>query len=197
MISIVLSTLLSVVPLGTYGNVYDIKEKDAYQDIEERAKNIDTSKIEQDLKEKFKNYRPRDMAKLEPTRKSYSYPVEMRHTLDYDIPKVDGEGKIVGVLYPKGHTFNPVELLPADPPPMVVFNGESKKEVSWVKQYYGNKTGYMLVMTQGDWVEVSKQMKQQVYYLKQIIVDKLNLKNTVSVVYRKGKNMQVDVYAVQ
>lgn len=197
MLSIVLATLLSVVPLGTYGNLYDIKEKDAFQEIEERAKNIDTSKIELELRKKFKNYRPRDMAKLEPARKSYSYPVEMRHILDYDIPRVDGEGKIVGVLYPKGHTYNPVEFLPADPPSMVVFDGQSGKEVSWVKYYYGNKPGFMLVMTQGDWVEVSKEMGQQVYYLKQVIVDKLNLKNTVSVVYRKGKNMQVDVYAVK
>ncbi|MCL4476148.1 MAG: hypothetical protein M1508_07980 [Nitrospirae bacterium] len=197
MLSIVLATLLSVVPLGTYGNLYDIKEKDAFQEIEERAKDIDTSKIELELREKFKNYRPRDMAKLEPARKSYSYPVEMRHVLDYDIPRVDGEGKIVGVLYPKGHAYNPVEFLPADPPPMVVFDGQSGKEVSWVKYYYGNKPGFMLVMTQGDWVEVSKEMGQQVYYLKQVIVDKLNLKNTVSVVYRKGKNMQVDVYAIK
>ena len=197
MLSIVLATLLSVVPLGTYGNLYDIKEKDAFQEIEERAKNIDTSKIELELREKFKNYRPRDMAKLEPAGKSYSYPVEMRHVLDYDIPRVDGEGKIVGILYPKGHTYNPVEFLPGDPPPMVVFDGQSRKEVSWVKYYYGNRPGFMLVMTQGDWVEVSKEMGHQVYYLKQVIVDKLNLKNTVSVVYRKGKNMQVDVYAVK
>jgi conjugal transfer pilus assembly protein TraW len=197
MLSIVLAALLSVVPLGTYGNLYDIKEKDAFQEIEERAKDIDTSKIELELREKFNNYRPRDMAKLEPARKSYSYPVEMRHVLDYDIPRVDGEGKIVGVLYPKGHTYNPVEFLPADPSPMVVFDGKSRKEVSWVKYYYGNRPGFMLVMTQGDWVEVSKEMGQQVYYLKRVIVDKLNLKNTVSVVYRKGKNMQVDVYAVK
>lgn len=197
MLSLLLTAVIASTPLGTFGNVYQIKEKDAYDEMQDRAKALDTAAIEKELKDKFKKYRPKDLSPLPPAEKTYSYPVHMRYTLDYDIPKVDAAGKIVGVMYPKGYTFNPVELLPGNPPPLIVFNGRSEKELKWVKHYYKGKPGYMFVMTAGDWVTVSEQLGTQVYYLKQIMVDKLHLKNTVSIVYRKGKDMQVDVYAIQ
>lgn len=196
MLSILLVAALSITPLGTFGNTYKIVEKDAIVEIEEKLKKIDYEKIRKELESKLKNYRPSDLKSLPPAEKTYSYYVDMTYTLDVDIPKVDNKGKIIGTLYPKGFTFNPVEYLVADPPPLIIFNGNNKKEVEWVKQKYKDSLHVMFVITEGDWIEISKVFKRQVYYLKEMMVDKLKLKNTVSVVYRDGKHMRVDVYAM-
>lgn len=195
MFGILLIAMLSVTPIGTYGNTYPIAEKDAIVEIEEKVRKLDYEKIRKDLEVKLKNYRPSDLKPLPPAEKTYSYYVDMTHTLEADIPRVDSKGKVVGTLYPKGFTFNPVEYLVADPPPLVVFNGKNKKETQWVKKNY-EQLPVMFVITDGDWTEVAKEMKRPVYYLKEIMVDKLKLKNTVSVVYREGKYMRVDVYAM-
>ena len=86
--------------------------------------------------------------------------------------------------------------MPADPPPLVIFNGDNKKEKEWVKYYYKNQFNSMFLITKGNFAKLSEEMGSPVYYLKDIIAEKLNLRNTVSVVYREKNNMRVDVYAV-
>jgi conjugal transfer pilus assembly protein TraW len=196
MLAMALGIMLSITPLGTFGNVYDIKEKDALVEIEDNVKNLDTQKIKAELTQKFKDYRPADSVQLKPAPKSRSYTVDLTYELEYDIPRVDSEGKIIGVLYPKGYRFNPLEYVTANPPPLVVFNGESKKERQWVKYYYTGKP-VMFVITEGNWVDVSQELGTQVYYLKNIIKEKFKLENTVSIVYKKDKVIKVDVYAVK
>jgi hypothetical protein len=54
----------------------------------------------------------------------------------------------------------------------------------------------MFLITKGNFTKLAEEMGRPVYYLKDIIAEKLNLRNTVSVVYREKNNMRVDVYAV-
>jgi conjugal transfer pilus assembly protein TraW len=196
MFAMALAIMVSITPLGTLGNVYDIKEKDAFVELQDKVKNLDTKKIESELTEKFKDYRPADSVNLPPAKETKSYTVDLTYELEYDIPRVDGEGKITGVLYPKGYRFNPVEYVKASPPPLVIFNGESRKERDWVKHYYKGKH-VMFVISEGNWSEISEELGTQVYYLKKVMQEKFKLENTVSVVYRKDKLIKVDVYAVK
>ena len=193
MLSLVLITMLS---LGTFGNTYPIREPDALSELQDKIRNVDTEKLRKDLETKFRNYKPSDWRSLPPATKTYSYYVDMTYTLDTDIPEVNDRGEITGILYPKGYRFNPLEYMPADPPPLVIFSGENKKEREWVKYYYKNRFGVMLLITKGDFAKLSEEMGQPVYYLKDAIAEKLNLRNTVSVVSREKHKMRVDVYAV-
>lgn len=197
--SMAVAAVLSTGPVkvGTYGNTYRIEEPDALTEIEELARKADLDGLRSELKEKFKSYVPGDVAHVEPAEKNYSYTVDMTYTLEYDIPEVDGEGNIVGVLYPRGFRFNPLDYIPYDPPPLVVFDGESEKERMWVKRHYAGNPGVMLLLTRGDWYETTKEMGMQAYYLKSIMAQRLDLRNTVSVVYRHGAEIRVDVYAVK
>ncbi len=191
--------LTATITLGSFGTTYPISEPDAMHEIEQKMKNIDHEKIARDLDRSFRTFTPGDTVKLHPAARSYSYHPDLTYTLDYDIPRVDSSGKMVGVLYPKGYKFNPVEYLGGDPPTLVIFNANSEKELKWVKYYYQKKSNVMFCLSEGDWLKTSKELGTQVYYLKAIMADRLNLKNTVSVVSRdtSKKQMRVDVYAVQ
>lgn len=200
MLATALSVLLAVASLGTYGNTYSIKEKDAMVEIEEKIKKVDVEKIRKELETKMKNYKPSDMVSLPSAPKNFSYLVDMTYTLDTDIPRVSQDGKIQGILYPKGYTFNPLDYMPADPPPLVIFNGENAKEKEWVRKKLQEKDSRMknamLLATQGNFIKLAEEFKQPVYYLKTIMAERLQLKNTISIVYREKNKMRVDVHSV-
>lgn len=194
----VLSALiLLAVSLGTVGNTYKIVEPDAATEIQHKLSKVDIERVRAELERKYKNYRPEDWKSLPPATKNYSYLVDMTYTLERDIPEVDQNGKIIRIIYPKGYQFNPLEYLPADPPPLVIFNGSIAKEREWVKKNYKENMNVMLVATEGDILKISKELGRPVFYLKSIMAEKLNLKNTISVVHRDNKYMRVDVYAVK
>lgn len=201
MLGIALTIMLTVTPLGTYGNTYSIKEKDAMVEIEEKIKKVDVEKIRKELEAKMRNYKPQDLVSLPAATKNFSYLVDMTYTLDTDIPRVDGGGKIQGILYPKGYTFNPLEYMPTDPPPLVVFNGENVKEKEWVKRKLKENDprmkNSMLLATKGEFIKLANEFKRPVYYLKEIMAERLQLKNTISIVYREKNKMRVDVHSVQ
>jgi len=200
MVSIAISLMLSITPLGTYGNTYPIEEKDAIVEMEEKIKKVDVEKIRKELETKMRNHKPHDLASLQIAEKSYSYLVDMTYTLDVDIPKVNSEGKVEGIIYPKGYTFNPLDYMPVDPPPLVIFNGENTKEKEWVKKKMKENDprmkNAMLVVTQGSFIKLAEEMKKPVYYLKEIMVERLKLRNTISIVYREKNKMRVDVHSV-
>jgi conjugal transfer pilus assembly protein TraW len=182
--------------LGTFGNTYPIREPDALVELKQEIKKVDVEKLRKELETKFRNYKPSDWHNLTPATKPYSYYVDMTYTLDTDIPQVNDQGEITGILYPKGFRFNPLEYMPADPPPLIIFNGENKKEKEWVKYYYKNQFNVMFLITKGNFAKLSEEIGRPVYYLKDLIAEKLQLRNTVSIVYREKNNMRVDVYAI-
>jgi conjugal transfer pilus assembly protein TraW len=182
--------------LGTFGNTYSIKEPDALLELEKKISKVDAEKVREELATKFRNYKPSDWRDLPPAKKPYSYYVDMTYTLDTDIPQVNGQGEITGILYPKGFRFNPLEYMRVDPLPLIIFNGDNKREKEWVKYHYKNQYNTMFLITKGNFTKLAEEMGRPVYYLKDIIAEKLNLRNTVSVVYREKNNMRVDVYAV-
>lgn len=196
MLGLFLAASLSLISLGSYGTTYKIAEPDVAIEIEQRAKNIDYDKLQKQFDQKFKNYAPPDLTKLSPAKKSRSYYVDMTYILDADIPTVDNSGKITGILYPKGYTFNPLDYMVADPPPLIVFNGERAAERKFVASRYKNDPKVMFVSTGGQWQKLAEEMNRPVYFLKSIMVKKLNLLETVSVVYKEGRRMRVDVYYV-
>jgi len=176
---------------------YPIKEPDLLTEIQERAKYVNYSAIRRRFEELYKNYKPKEIVRLPPAKKSYSYLVDMTYELPFDVPKVDRSGRIVGILYPKGFKFNPLKFIPVDPPVLIVFNGNSKEEVKWVEKHIKSFPAYhKLIITDGNWQKLTKKFKEQVYFLTPRMKERLNLKETISVVRRKGDFMGVKVVAV-
>ncbi|WP_300720784.1 hypothetical protein [uncultured Brachyspira sp.] len=116
------------------------------------------------------------------------YEVEYYYTLSQDMPKVDRDGNIVGILYPKGYTFAPLKYMKMAPPPLIVYNPCDEDERELVNQirsvYDKNYQRYMLI-TSGCSLEDMSKIKLGTlnrFLLDKDSIKKFNLKYTVSVV---------------
>jgi conjugal transfer pilus assembly protein TraW len=170
--------------LGTVGKTYPIKERDALLEIEERAKSLDMKR--EFARVKPDRYRPEGTIALPRAAKANSFQVDMTYTLDMDIP--DGKG---GILYPKGYTFNPLDYIPFRKV-MVVLNGDDRDQVKWFRQSrYSGRPDVMLLLTEGSYLKLGKDLGRPVFFADNRIVSKFMLKAVPSVVYQTGRQMTV------
>ncbi len=165
------------------GQTYGIAERDAITEAQERARQITPT---------FERVLPyRDML---PSERSYSYLVDPTYELEFDVPNVK-DGRAVGILYPKGYQYNPLAYLSVIPPKLVIFNSSRKDEVRFVEKFYSDDLYTIFIVTGGDLAALSNRFKRPVYYLTDLMMQKLRLKNTVSVVNRSGRDrIKVDVF---
>lgn len=190
---IVLAATASAGDLGVVGATYGIREGDALQEIEERARQTDWGRYfnAAALKKKVKHFTPDDMGTLKTARRNKTFMVDMTHILQYDIP--DGKG---GILYPKGYAFNPL-LYVVFPNTLVFINGAERGQVEWFKaSAYSKDHTVMLLTTGGSFQELSEELKRPVFYAKRGIVERLKLVAVPSVVIQKGRNMEVKEIAI-
>jgi len=170
--------------LGTFGKTYRIVERDALEEIMERAGQVDwQSKLD---KLKPENYRPGWLARLPRAGEDRTFLVDMTYTLGFDIP--DGKG---GILYPKGYRFNPLDYLPFNQT-LVVVDGDDPLQLDWLQAselLSGPDT--VLLLCGGSYVDLSKSLGRPVYYLNRQIVDRFHLRSVPSVIRRRDKLMEV------
>lgn len=176
--------------LGVFGAVYDIAEKDALKEIEEKARNVDINRIinRGDLARKVKNYTPGDLkdAKLPPARQERTFLVDMTYTLDRDIADEKGN-----VIYPKGYTFNPLDYV-TYPAVIVILDGKSRMQIAWFKgSEYSKDLKTKVLITDGSYEELSNMLKRPVFYVSQVMVGVFQIKAVPSIVKQKGTVMEV------
>jgi conjugal transfer pilus assembly protein TraW len=171
--------------IGTYGTTYRITERDALAEIEERARQVDWSKVLD--KRKVENYQgPPDKASLPRAKRNRSFPVDMTYTTEIDVP--DGKG---GILYPKGYTFNPLDYV-SYPKTLVIINGTDPDQVKWfAASEYDKRLDVTLLLTEGSFGAVSKRISRPLFYADRKIVERLKLKAVPSVIKQKGRLMEV------
>jgi conjugal transfer pilus assembly protein TraW len=180
--------------LGVVGATYPVSEKDALQEIEERARQIDWGKYfnKDKIKKVVTNFKPQDMINLKSTERNTTFTVDMTYILEHDIP--DGKG---GILYPKGYTFNPLDYV-VFPNTLVFMNGSDRRQVEWFKaSTYYKDPKVMLLITNGTFQELSEELRRPVYYAKKEIVERFKLRAVPSVVVQKGRNMEVREVAIK
>ena len=176
--------------LGVFGAVYDIAEKDALKEIEEKAKEVDVNRIinRGELARKVKNYTPGDLkdVNLPPARKDRTFLVDMTYTLDRDIADEKGN-----VIYPKGYTFNPLDYV-TYPRVIVILDGKSQTQVAWFKRSeYSKDLKTKVLITDGSYEELTNTLKRPVFYDSRAIVEIFQLKATPSVLKQEGNIMEV------
>ncbi|MFZ4857729.1 MAG: hypothetical protein ACOYL3_15155 [Desulfuromonadaceae bacterium] len=186
MIALVLGvTSVQAKVLGTFGTTYQIAEKDALAEIEERARQVDWSKVLD--KRTVENYQGSpDKTSLPRAKRSRSFPVDMTYTTEIDVPDAKG-----GILYPKGYTFNPLEYV-TYPKTLVVINGADLDQVKWfAASEYDKRLDVTLLLTEGSFGAVSKRINRPLFYADRKIVERLKLKAVPSVIRQKGRVMEV------
>ncbi len=195
---------LTAVKAQMAGRTYPIAEQDMLSEIQQRAKHINITALQKKFKKQLNNYIPKGTVYLPPANKSKSYLVDMSYTLTFDIPRVNKEGKVIGILYPKGFSFNPLAYMPLGKiiPTLIIFNINNKIETNYIKKHYLYKLNTMLLTVKSKFSNIrhfEKQTKMAVFELTRHIADRLHLKNTISVIRRSKKNplrMRVDVIAL-
>ena len=181
--------LLIVIPSILYAAVYEIVEPD----FVETAKAFAQTEEFKELALKEQN-RQIDMIKaskgelLLQALNDSEYDVEYYYTLPQDMPKVDRNGNIVGILYPKGYTFAPLKFMKMAPPPLIIYNPCDKEELELVndicKIYDKNYQRYIL-LTSGCSLEEMSELElgtNNRFLLDKDSVKKFNIRYTVSVV---------------
>ena len=179
--------------LGVIGVVYPIIEKDALDEIQSRAKQINWGNyFSKDKIEKIiKNHKPGDLKTLPKAKKDRIFSVDLTYALDFDIP--DGSGNI---LYPKGYTFNPLDYV-IFPNILVVIDGDDREQIDWFKgSKYAQDPSVMLLITEGSYWNLTEKLKRPVFYATSDILQKFQISNLPSVVYQKTRLMEVAEYVV-
>ena len=171
--------------LGTYGATYPIAERDALEEIQERARQVDWQKVLD--RRKLESYQgPPDRGTLPRAKRDRTFAVDLTYTMELDVP--DGKG---GILYPKGYTFNPLEYV-VYPKSIVVINGNDPEQLQWfVTSEYADRLDVILLLTEGRHTVVAKRLKRPLFYADQKIIDRFRLKAVPSIVRQKGRFMEV------
>ncbi|MDL1978029.1 MAG: hypothetical protein LWX52_08045 [Deltaproteobacteria bacterium] len=172
--------------LGTFGNTYPIAEKNAIEEMKKKAAQTDWSKhLDKEKQAKaIKNFRPQGLRSLPRVTDPETFLVDMTYSLEFDI--TDQRGVII---YPKGFTFNPLDYM--DYPRTLVFiDGSDKDQVQWLKssEYVGTA---MILVTDGVFWDVRKELNRHVYYATNQIIDRLGVKAVPSIAYQSGRYMEI------
>lgn len=181
------------IDLGVIGQTYPVVEEDVVKAIEQKASQVDWSKyLDKDKMEKrILSYRPSDLSKLPPAREYRQRLVDMTHILEFDIPDQHGN-----VMYPKGYAFNPLDFIDY-PTTIVVMDGSDRQQVEWFKaSRYAKDITVKLIVTDGSYYDLGKELGLPVFYLKSVIATKFRLEYVPSVVKQKGRMMEVTEFDV-
>ncbi len=187
------SGISQVVNLGKFGAVYPIKERDALEEMLEAASKVNWAKVfdPEKFTERLKNFKPPNLKKVPRASQERRRLVDLTWTLPFDIPKVNEHGKIVGVLYPRGYTFNPLDYVNY-PGILVILDGEDPLQLAWFERSsYFNDPKVRLLITQGSWYELFEKYKRPIFYATSVVLDRLKIERVPSVVRQKGKYMEV------
>ena len=175
------------VDLGVVGKTYPIVERDASDELKERVKSVNWQKmLEKNGIERMKKYKPDTIKSLPRATEDRVRMVSMNYTLEFDI--TDGKGNII---YPKGYMFNPLDFMTYTRI-IVVINGADRDQVEWFKKSpYYKKSNVMILITDGNYYDLSGELGQPVYFAHEKIVSRLQLNHVPSVATQKKRMMEV------
>ena len=177
--------------LGTFGAVYDIVEKDALKELEEKAKSVDFSKAvdRNALVKRSRDFTPEDVKEtrmIGPARKDRTFFVDMTYNLERDIR--DDKGN---TIYPTGYAFNPLSYV-TYPRILIILNGKWPEQIRWFEQSsYAKDAQVTLLLTDGSYNELSRLLKRPVFYASTRLIEAFRIQAVPSVVRQLGAYMEV------
>lgn len=177
----------AVKDLGTFAETYPIAEKDALEEIQEKAKDIDPQSLIDpvEAESKILNFKPETLS-LPKATKDRQFLVDMTYTLDIDVPDKDGN-----IVYPAGYQFNPLERM-TNPMTYIFINANDKDQVNWfLNSPYKNNLSYRLLITEGEYFDLSEQLGRPVYYALTKITERFQLEYLPSIVSQYEQFMKV------
>lgn len=172
--------------VATVGSTYAIVEQDALVEIEERAKAVDWSKAMPKPVD-LATYHPSTMSRLPKAQKGKRYLIDLTYTLNQDLP--NGRG---GILYPKGYTFNPLDIVPFDQV-LVIIDGDDREQIAWLlasSLLADQKTRIMV--TGGKSRDLAAKLSRPVSYADSRIIDRFRVGAVPAIIRAQEKLILVE-----
>lgn len=171
--------------------LYQIAEPDLLAEIEQRMSRVQArlQKEVERTQKNMENFQIGDRV-LPLAQRSRTYEVSTEYTLEFDIPRVDDRGRVIGTLYPKGYRYNPLFYMPVDPPVLIVFDGQDNRQVRYVKKILPQYPYRFLIATRGEYFKLLETFGERVFFFHPKIREKFRITQAVSVVKwdrKKGK----------
>jgi len=185
--------IASAVDLGVVGKTYSIAERDGAEELRERVNAVNWKEVlaKSNLDKKTRSFKPANLKSLPRALKDRARIVNMDYSLEYDI--TDGNGNVV---YPKGYTFNPLDFMTYTRT-IVVLNGDDRDQVEWFKSSkYLNKPNVMVLITDGNYYDLSAELGQPVFFVDERIVRRFQLRAVPSVIAQKNRMMEVSEFEI-
>jgi conjugal transfer pilus assembly protein TraW len=188
---LLMASTASATDLGTFGAVYEIVEKDALKELQEKAKSVDFSKAvdKNALIRRARDFTPEDVKETRMiglARKDRTFLVDMTYTLERDI-----KGEKGNIIYPAGYTFNPLNYV-VYPRTLVILNGKRPEQIRWFEESsYAKDARVTLLLTDGSYGELSKSLKRPVFYASARMIEAFRIQAVPSVVRQLGAYMEV------
>lgn len=173
--------------LGKFAETYPIAEKDAIEEIQQKAKNLDMQSLIDpiDAEAKITSFKPKTIF-LPKAAKERRFLVDITHTLEFDVMDKDGN-----VVYPAGYQINPLEHI-NNPMTYIFIDASDEDQVNWlINSAYADSLSCRVLITDGEYFELTEQLGRPVYYALDVIVERFQLEYVPSVVFQSGKHMKV------
>lgn len=160
------------------GATYPIIERDALEEIQERAAKADVAAfVNQKPRSEWSVWRGHELPRATEDRIRGYVPW---YTLEFDITGPNGE-----VIYPKGFTFNPLQYLDHRQR-IVIFKLDQLDKIKALL-----KPGDMLIADSGDVVEAGRQFGKHIYILRPELAKRLGVTHAPSFIVQKGAQFQI------
>ena len=163
------------------GAVFPIAEKDALEEIEERAAAAEMSIDRFGDSDTWSATRSLLLPRTQVTTTRQVVPF---YTLDFDIP--DGRG---GVLYPRGFTFNPLEYA-ALPGRIIIVHEE---HLAWARSLATDRD--MILLSGGNALKASNSGGDSIFILEEQLAARLDVSSAPVVVSQRGAQLLLHEYA--
>lgn len=191
MILFLLSTAVYSKNLGVFGPVFEIKEKDMLEMIEQKLKMMETTGTlayhQNELLEKAKRslQTPLPVTNLKETTTPRTFTWDPSISLPYDIKNHQNQ-----VIYAKGTRLNPLDTV-SFKGQWLFFNGDDLKQQAWAKSLY--KTGDKCILVRGSPMQLMQAWNLPVYFDQQgLLTRKIGLQHIPARVYQEGKLLKVE-----
>lgn len=182
--------------LGLIGPSYPIIERDLIDVIHARIQNkIEAGELDalhQGLIEDSKSYAARPPGTILPRAQAYrAVEINPVYTLEQDITDADGK-----VLFKAGTQVNPLHIKPLSK--MLCFiDGDDLQQVAWVKTHCSEDLANKLILVNGDYLAITKQLNRRLYFDQQgYLIARFDIRSLPAVIRQSGEVLYLEEFPI-
>lgn len=191
--SLFASTQTHAQDLGIVGQVYQIAEKDAVEQIMHKLKQMEATGELAKLEQKAINQSLHTIKNPNPNKAiiTATKRIDKLHNptqvIEQEVRAEDGT-----LIAPAGTTINPLKHMTLTKS-LVFFDGRDKEQVQAVRGLLTqNNSVFMPILTAGSWYDISKAWRRQVYYDQGgFMADKLSIEQVPAIVTQHGDHLKI------